>query len=140
MDAAAGERLDVRNNGTMRGGCLPYAHRTASKKRSARSTWEAPVENGTTPYATAVPVLSGSSASSSSSSVEQHRPRRATNSRVVSQPRVFPDVPEVQRLDLLQLFSEPNLRRSNACLNFHHFGRVIPTVTVYSCLLEFRSP
>ena len=37
------------------------------KKRSERSTWDATVENGTTAFATAVPLLSGSSASSSSS-------------------------------------------------------------------------
>ena len=63
----------MRNNGTMRahirsriglkttgaqgiGGCLPYAQRRY-KKRSARSTWEAPKEDDTTASTTAVPVL-----------------------------------------------------------------------------------
>ena len=92
----------VRNNGTMRahirsrvgvktigdqgfGGCLPYAQRSY-KKRSAHSTWEAIVENGTTVSATAVPVLSGSSASPSSSSFMENV------ARFLWSPLIFPSL------------------------------------------------
>ena len=53
---------------------------------------------------------------------------RMTNSCVTSQPTLLiasqeavPEEPEEQRVDVLQVVSEPNLRWSNACLNFHHF-------------------
>ena len=36
------------------------------------------------------------------------------------QPEAAPEEPEEQRVDL-QVVSEPNLSKSNACLNFHHF-------------------
>ena len=35
------------------------------------------------------------------------------------QPEAVPEEPEEQRVDALQVVSEPNLRWSNACLNFH---------------------
>ena len=68
--------------------------------------------------------------------VEQHRPRREAdgighqNDELLRhepahvahrQPEAVPEEPEEQCVDLLQVVSEPNLRWSNACLNFHHF-------------------
>ena len=66
--------------------------------------------------------------------VEQHRPRREDDgighrndelpSRQPAQERqlkAIPDEADEQRVDLLQVFSQPNLRWSDACLNFHHF-------------------
>ena len=90
--------------------------------------------------------------------VDQHRPRREAdrighqNDELLRhepahvahrQPEAVPEEPEEQRVDLLQVASEPNL--SNACLNFHHFDsqsagyleRVTDTATVYSRLFEF---
>ena len=37
------------------------------------------------------------------------------------QPEAEPEEPEEQGIDVLQVVSKPNLSRSNACLNFHHF-------------------
>ena len=37
------------------------------------------------------------------------------------QPEAEPEEPEEQGIDILQVVSEPQLGRSNACLNFHHF-------------------
>ena len=37
------------------------------------------------------------------------------------QPEAAPEEPEEQRVDVLQVVNEPQLRWSNACLNFHHF-------------------
>ena len=37
------------------------------------------------------------------------------------QPEAVPEEPEEQRVDALQVASEPNLRWSDDCLNFHHF-------------------
>ena len=37
------------------------------------------------------------------------------------QPEAEPEEQEEQGIDLLQVVSEPQLSRSNACLNFHHF-------------------
>ena len=36
------------------------------------------------------------------------------------QPEAEPEEPEEQGTDVLQVVSEPNLSKSNACLNFHH--------------------
>ena len=63
------------------------------------------------------------------------------------QPEAEPEEPEEQRVDLLQVISEPQLRSIDACWNFHHFDiqstgyleretRLIPP-TVYSRLFEF---
>ena len=63
------------------------------------------------------------------------------------QPEAEPEEPEEQRVDLLQVISEPQLRSNDACWNFHHFDiqsagyleretRLIPP-TVYSRLFEF---
>ena len=68
--------------------------------------------------------------------VEQHRPRREgdgighQNDELLRrmpahvahrQPEAEPEEPEEQGIDLLQVASEPQLSRSNGCLNFHHF-------------------
>ena len=68
--------------------------------------------------------------------VEQHRPRREgdgighQNDELLRhvpahvahrQPEAEPEEPEEQGIDVLQVVSEPQLSRSNACLNFHHF-------------------
>ena len=37
------------------------------------------------------------------------------------QPEAEPEEPEEQRVDLLQVISEPQLRSIDACWNFHHF-------------------
>ena len=37
------------------------------------------------------------------------------------QPEAVPEEPEEQCVDLLLVVSEPQLRWSNTCLNFHHF-------------------
>ena len=37
------------------------------------------------------------------------------------QPEAVPEEPEEQGIDVLQVVSEPQLSKSNACLNFHHF-------------------
>ena len=37
------------------------------------------------------------------------------------QPEAEPEEPEEQGIDVPQVVSEPQLSRSNACLNFHHF-------------------
>ena len=67
--------------------------------------------------------------------VEQHRPRREGDGighqsdellRHVPahvahrQPETEPEEPDEQATDVLQVVSEPQLTRSNACLNFHH--------------------
>ena len=36
-------------------------------------------------------------------------------------PEAEPEEPEEQGIDVLQVVSEPQFSRSNACLNFHHF-------------------
>ena len=94
----------------------------------------------------------------------QHRPRREDERRVDEgighqndellrhkpahvahrQPEAVPEKPEEQRIDVLQVVSEPNLRWSNACLNFHHLDsqsagyleRVRATTTVHPPLFE----
>ena len=63
------------------------------------------------------------------------------------QPKTVPEEPEEQRVDLLQVVSEPNLRWSNACLNFHHFDsqsagyleRVMATTTENPRLFEISN-
>ena len=37
------------------------------------------------------------------------------------QPDAEPEEPEEQGIEILQVVSEPQLSRSNACLKFHHF-------------------
>ena len=37
------------------------------------------------------------------------------------QPEAFPEEPEEQRVDVLQVSLSQNLRWSDACLKFHHF-------------------
>ena len=94
----------------------------------------------------------------------QHRPRREDERRVDEgighqndellrhkpahvahrQPEAVPEEPEEQRTNVLQAVSEPNLRWSNACLNFHHLDsqsagyleRVRATTTVHPRLFE----
>ena len=91
--------------------------------------------------------------------VEQHRPRREDdrighqNEELLRrepahaahpQPAAVPEEPEEQRVDVLQVVSEPNRRWSNACLYFHHFDnqsagyleRVMATTAVYPRLFE----
>ena len=68
--------------------------------------------------------------------VEQHRPRREgdgighQNDELLRhvpahvahrQPEAESEEPEEQGIDLLQVVSEPQVSRSKACLNFHHF-------------------
>ena len=90
-------------------------------------------------------------------SAEQHRPRREADrighqydkllrhapAHVAHrQPEAVPEEPEEQRVDFLQVVSEPNLRWSNACLNFRHFDSQstgylgMATTTVYPRLFE----
>ena len=98
----------------------------------------------------------------------QHRPRREDERREADgighqndellrhqpahvahrQPDAVLEEPEEQRVDLLQVVSEPNLSWSNACLNFHHFDsqsaghleRVIATTTVHPRLFKISIP
>ena len=94
-------------------------------------------------------------------SVEQRRPRREADrighqidgnsasraSPRCSSPEAVPEEPEEQRVDVLQVVSEPNLRWSKACLNVHHFDsqtadyleRVMATTTIYPRLFEISS-